>query len=117
MLSCLLILGTKRCMLCWLLVFGGPKCDNHVSGFASSVRFVNVQRTACRHPQVCWNSYPLLIGGLDHGQWTSSLGYFYVQIVATIFTCVDYLTKYTVLTACTVGVEELSAKQVAQMFF
>ena len=33
-----------------------------------------------------------------------------------IFTCVDYLTKYTVLTACTLGAEELSSKQVAQLF-
>ena len=65
MLSCPLILGTKRCMLCCLLVFGGPKCENHVRGFASSVRFVNMQRTAHRHPQVFWNHYPLLIGGLD----------------------------------------------------
>ena len=31
------------------------------------------------------------------------------------FTCADHLTKYTVLTACTLG--ELSAKQVAQLFF
>ena len=34
-----------------------------------------------------------------------------------IFTFVDCLTKYTVLTACTLGAGELSAKQVAQMFF
>ena len=34
-----------------------------------------------------------------------------------IFTCVDYLTKYTVLYACTLGAGELSAKQVAQLFF
>ena len=27
-----------------------------------------------------------------------------------IFTCVDHLTKYTVLTACTLGAGELSAK-------
>ena len=33
-----------------------------------------------------------------------------------IFTCVDCLTKYTVLTACTLGAGELSAKQVAQLF-
>ena len=64
MLSCLLILGTKRCMLCCLLLFGGPKCENHVKGFANSVRFVNMRRTAHSHPQVCWNPYPLLIGGL-----------------------------------------------------
>ena len=34
-----------------------------------------------------------------------------------IFTCIDRLIKYTVLTAYTLGVGELSAKQVAQMFF
>ena len=67
MLSFPLISGTKRCMLCCLLVFGGPKCENHVRGFASSIRFVNMQITARRHPQICWNLYLLLIGGLDHG--------------------------------------------------
>ena len=50
-LSCLLILGTKRCMLCCLLVFGSPKCENHVRGFENSFRFVNMQRTACRYPR------------------------------------------------------------------
>ena len=35
----------------------------------------------------------------------------------TIFTCVDCLTKYTVFTACTLWAGELSAKQVAQLFF
>ena len=88
MLSCLLILGMKRCMLYCLLVFDGPKCNNHVRGFVSSVRFVNVLMTACRHPQVCWNPYPLLIGGLDRGQWTLSLGYLYEQIVATPFSLI-----------------------------
>ena len=78
MLSCPLTLGTKRCMLYCLLVFGGPKCENHVRGFACCVRFANVQRTACRHPQVCWNHYPLQIGGFDHGPWTLSLDYLYV---------------------------------------
>ena len=67
MLSSPFILGTKRCMLFCLLIFGGAKCENHVRGFASSVRFANVQRTACRYPQVSWNHYSLLIGGLDHG--------------------------------------------------
>ena len=85
MISCLLILGTKRCMLCCLLVFGGLKCENQVRGFASNFRFVNIQRTVHRHPQVCWNHYPLLIGGLDRGQWTLSLGYLYVQMVAMPF--------------------------------
>ena len=85
MLSCLLILGTKRCMLCCLLVFGGPRCENPVSEFVSSVRFVNMLRTALRHPQVYWNPYPLLIEGLDHGQWTLFLGYLYVQMVVMLF--------------------------------
>ena len=35
----------------------------------------------------------------------------------TIFTCVDFLTRYTVLNACTLGKRELSVKQVAQLFF
>ena len=85
MLSCLLILGTKRCMLCCLLMFGGPKCENHVREFVSSVIFVNMLRTAHRHPQVYWNPYPLLIEGLDCGQWTLSLGYLFVQMVAMLF--------------------------------
>ena len=34
-----------------------------------------------------------------------------------IFTCGNHLTKYTVFTACTLGAGELSAKQVAQLFF
>ena len=85
MLSYLLIFGTKRCMLCYLLVFDGPRCENLIKGFSNSVRFVNMQRTAHRHPQVCWNPYPLLIDGLDRSQWTLSLGYLYVQIVVMPF--------------------------------
>ena len=81
MLSCLLILGTKRCMLYCLLIFGCPKCENLVKGFAHSVRFVNILRIAHRHPQVYWNPYPLLIVGLDYGQWTLSLGSLLIQIV------------------------------------
>ena len=50
MLSCLLILGTKRCMLYCLLIFGGPRCKNHVKEFVNSVRSVNMLRTAYRHP-------------------------------------------------------------------
>ena len=42
-------------MLCCLIMFGGPKCANYISGFANSVRFANVQRIAHRHPQVYWN--------------------------------------------------------------
>ena len=33
MLSYPLILGTKKCMLCCMLVFSGPKCENHIRGF------------------------------------------------------------------------------------
>ena len=84
-LSCPLILGIKRCMLCYLLVFGGRKCENHIRGFANSVRFVNMLRTAHRHLQVFCNPYPLLMEGLYHGQWTLSLGYLYVQMVVTLF--------------------------------
>ena len=85
MLSCLLILGTKRCMLCCLLIFGGPKYKNLVKGFSNIIRFVNMQRTAHRHPQVCWNPYPLFTDSLDHGQWNLSLGYLYVQMVVMPF--------------------------------
>ena len=85
MLSCVLILGTKRCMICYLLVFGGPKCENLVKGFANSVRFVNMLRITHRYPQIYWNPYLLLIDGLDHGQWTLSLGFLYVQMVAMLF--------------------------------
>ena len=34
-----------------------------------------------------------------------------------IFTCVDRLTKFTRLTACSLGAGELSAEAVAAMFF
>ena len=34
-----------------------------------------------------------------------------------IFTCVDCLINYTILTACTLGAGQLSVKQVAQLFF
>ena len=67
MLSCLLILGTKICMLYCLLMFGGPRCENHIREFVSSVKFVNILKTSLKHPQAYWNPYPLLIEGLDHG--------------------------------------------------
>ena len=85
MLSYLLILGPKRCMLYCLLVSGGPRCENHVRDFVSGVKFVIMLRTALRHPQVYWNPYSLLIEGLDHGQWTLLLGYLYVQMDVTLF--------------------------------
>ena len=59
--------------------------QNIFKGFENSVSFVEMQRTAHKHPQVCCNPYPLLIDGLDHGQWTLSLGYLYVQMVAMLF--------------------------------
>ena len=75
-------------------------------------------RIAHKHPQDCWNRYLLLIEGLDLGLWISSLGYHLVLIDCNaIMTCVDRLTEYTVLTACTLGSGELSANQVAQLFF
>ena len=110
-LSCLLILGSKRCMLYCLLVCGGHRCENLVRKFVSNVRFVNVLKIAHKYPQVYWNPYLLLIEGLDLGQWTLSLGYLLcANGCNAIFTCVDCLTKYTVLTACTLGVGELHAK-------
>ena len=84
-ISCSLILGTKKCMLCCLLMFGGPKYDNHVIGFASSVRFVNIERKAPRYPQVCCNHYLLRIRGFDCSHWTLSLGYLYVKMFAKPF--------------------------------
>ena len=84
-LSCLLILGTKRCILCWLVVFSGPTCKNTVREFVSSVRFVNMLRIAYRYPQVYWNPYPLLIEGLYHSQWTLSLGCLLVVMVTMPF--------------------------------
>ena len=111
MLSFLLILGIKRCILYYLLMFGGPKCENHVKEFVNSVRSVNVLRTAHRHPQVYWNPYLLLIEGFG-----SCLMYFitglplYTNGCNAIFTCVDHLTKYTFLTACTLGAGKMIAK-------
>ena len=45
MLSYLLTLGTKRCILYCLFVFGGYKCENYVREFVSNVRFVNFRYT------------------------------------------------------------------------
>ena len=72
-------------MLCCLLVFGGHRCDNHVREFVGHVRFVNMLRITPGYPQVYWNPYPLLIEGLDHGQWTLSLGSLLVQMVVMLF--------------------------------
>ena len=50
MVNCPPILGTKICMLCCLLMFGGPKCENHVKRLSNSIRFVIMQKTAYKHP-------------------------------------------------------------------
>ena len=84
-LSCLLILGLRRCMLCCLPMYGGHTCESLVSRFFSLVRFVNMLRIAHKYPQVCWNHYPLLKEGLDFGQWISSLGCYLVQMVVMPF--------------------------------
>ena len=84
-LSYLLILGIKICMLCFLHVCGGHRCEKLVRKFAKSVKFVNILKIAHRHPQVYWNPYPLLTEGLDLGQWTLLQGYLYVQMVVTLF--------------------------------
>ena len=84
-LSSPLILGQKRCMLCCLLICGGPKLQFLVSKFVSSVRFVNLLKIAHKHPQTCWNPYPLLKEGLDLGLWISSLGCPLVKMVAMPF--------------------------------
>ena len=108
-LSCLLILGLKKCMLCCMLVCGGHRCEFLVSKFVSSVKFVNVLKIAHKHPQAYWNRYPLLREGLDLGVWILSLPA-YSNSCNSIFTYVDCLTKYTILTAYTLGAGELSAK-------
>ena len=84
-LSCLLILGPKRCMLCCLLVCGGHRCEFPVREFVSNVRFVNMLKIAHKHPQAYWNLYPLLTEGLDLGLWILSLGCLLVQMVVMPF--------------------------------
>ena len=73
-LTCLLILGLKRCMVCCLLVCGDYSCEFFVSKFDSNVKFVNMLKIAHKHPQAYWNYYPLLREGLDLGLWILSLG-------------------------------------------
>ena len=72
-LSCLLILAQKRCMLYYLLVYGGRRCEFLISKFVSHVGFVNMLNIAHKHPQDSCNHYPLLSEGLDLGRWISSL--------------------------------------------
>ena len=84
-LSFLLILTPKRCMLCCLFVCGGYRCENLVRKLESNVKFINMLKIAYKHPQVYWNLYLLLSKGLDLGQWTSSLGYLFVERVVMPF--------------------------------
>ena len=51
MLNFLLILATKRYMLYYPLMFGGPRYENHVREFVNGVKFVNMLRTALKHLQ------------------------------------------------------------------
>ena len=94
-LSYLFILGLKRCMLSCLLVCGGYRCEFLVSKFISPVKFVNVLKIAHKHPQACWNPYPLLSKGLDLGLWISSLGCPLVQMVAIPFSPVLIIRQST----------------------
>ena len=94
-LSCLLILGLKRCMLYYLLVYGGHTCEFLVNKFVSLVRFVNMLRIAHKHPQDFWNRYPLLREGLDLGVWISSLGCHLVLMVLMSFSPVLIVLKST----------------------
>ena len=50
-LSSLLILGLKRCILCFLLVCSGHRCEFLVSKFVSNVRFVSMLKMAHKYPQ------------------------------------------------------------------
>ena len=84
-LSCLLILGLRRCMPCCLPVYDGHTCKFLVSKPVSLVRFFNMLRIAHKHPQFCWNNYLLLKEGLDLTQWISSLGCHPVQMVIMPF--------------------------------
>ena len=84
-LSCPLILGLKRCMLCCLLVYGGHRCEFLVSKFVSNVKFANMLKIAHKHPQAYWNLYPLLTEILDLGLWILSLGCHLLPVVAMPF--------------------------------
>ena len=84
-LSCLLILGPKRCLLCYLLMCDHYKYEKLVREFVSLVKSINMLKIVHKHPQAYWNLYPLLTDGLDLGQWTLSLGCLLVQMVAMPF--------------------------------
>ena len=84
-LSCLLVLSLKKCMLCCLLVCGGHRCEFLVREVVSNVKFVNMLKIAQKHPQVYWNHYPFLTKGLNLGLWILSLGCLLVHMVAMPF--------------------------------
>ena len=117
-LSCLVILGLKKCMLCYLPMYGGPKREFFVSQSLSFVRVFQHAKDSTQAPPGLLE--PLPISERRFGSWLMS---FITGLPSrangcnAIFTCVDRLTKYTVLTACTLGAGELGAKQVAQLFF
>ena len=94
-LSCLLILGLKRYMLCCLLMCGGHRYKKLIRKFVNNVRFVNVLKIAHKHPQAYWNPYPLLTEGLDLGLWALSLGCLLVQMVAMLFSPVLIIWQST----------------------
>ena len=77
--------GFKKMHACCLLMCGGHRCENLVRKFFSSLRFVNMLKILHKHPQVYWNLYILLVEGLDHDQWTLSLGSLLVQMVVMLF--------------------------------
>ena len=82
-----------------------------VREFVSNVRFVNMLKIAHKAPPALLEPLPLL--NRRFGSWSMD---FITGLPScangcnAIFTCVDCLTKYTVLTACTLGAGELSAK-------
>ena len=94
-LSCLLILGLKRCILFCLLVYGGYRWEFVVSNFVSNVKFFNMLKIAHKHPQAYWNHYPLLREGLDLGLWILSLGFHLVQMVVMPFSPVLIIWQST----------------------
>ena len=94
-LSCLLILGLKRCMLFCLLVYGSHRCEFLVSKFVSNVKFANMLNIAYKHTQAYWNLYPLLTGNLDLGLWILSLGCHLVPMVAMPFPLVLIVSPST----------------------
>ena len=110
-LSCPLILDLKKCILCCLLVCSGHRCEFLVREFVSPVNFVNMLKKVHKYPPCILE--PLSIADRRFGSWSMD---FITGLPSctngcnAIFTCVDCLTKYTVLTAYTLGAGALSAK-------